>query len=58
MAIHEFALTIDDFQNPKVYKNGDAILEASVSLSDVSELDLLIKKMLSDKRIYNVHRGV
>ena len=26
MAIHEFALTIDDFQNPKVYKNGDAIL--------------------------------
>ena len=26
MAIHEFGLSIDDFQNPKVYKNGDAIL--------------------------------
>ena len=44
--------------NGRIDKNGDAILEASVSLSDVSELDLLIKKMLSDKRIYNVHRGV
>ncbi len=44
--------------NGRIDKNGDAILEASVSLSDVSELDLLIKKMLSDKRIYDVHRGV
>ena len=44
--------------NGRIDKNGDAILEASVSLSDVSELDLLIKKMLLDKRIYNVHRGV
>lgn len=26
MAIHEFGLSVDDFQNPKVYKNGDAIL--------------------------------
>ncbi|MBQ8352725.1 MAG: bifunctional (p)ppGpp synthetase/guanosine-3',5'-bis(diphosphate) 3'-pyrophosphohydrolase [Clostridia bacterium] len=43
--------------NGRIDKNGDAILEASVSLSDVSELDLLIKKMLADKRIYDVHRG-
>lgn len=26
MAIHEFGLSIDDFQNPKVYKNTEAIL--------------------------------
>jgi len=44
--------------NGRIDKNGDAILEASVSLSDVSELDLLIKKMLADKRIYDVHRGL
>ena len=44
--------------NGRIDKNGDAILEASVTLSDISELDLLIKKMLSDKRIYDVHRGV
>ena len=44
--------------NGRIDKNGDAVLEAGVSLSDVSELDLLIKKMLSDKRIYDVHRGV
>ena len=44
--------------NGRIDKNGDAILEASVSLSDISELDLLIKKMLQDKRIYDVHRGV
>ena len=44
--------------NGRIDKNGDAILEASVSLSDISELDLLIKKMLQDKRIYDVHRGI
>lgn len=26
MAIHEFSLSVDDFQNPKVYKNGEAVL--------------------------------
>ena len=31
------------------------VLEAGVSLSDVSELDLLIKKIKADKRIYEVH---
>ena len=42
--------------NGRIDKNHDAILEASISLSDISEVDLLIKKMQADKRIYEVHR--
>ena len=42
--------------NGRIDKNQDAVLEASISLSDVSEADMLIKKLRSDKRIYNVHR--
>ena len=42
--------------NGRIDKNHDAILEASISLSDISEVDLLIKKMRADKRIYDVHR--
>ncbi|MBE7085748.1 MAG: bifunctional (p)ppGpp synthetase/guanosine-3',5'-bis(diphosphate) 3'-pyrophosphohydrolase [Clostridiales bacterium] len=42
--------------NGRIDKNGDAVLEASISLTDISEVDLLIKKMQSDKRIYEVHR--
>ncbi|MBQ8322652.1 MAG: bifunctional (p)ppGpp synthetase/guanosine-3',5'-bis(diphosphate) 3'-pyrophosphohydrolase [Clostridia bacterium] len=42
--------------NGRIDKNRDAILEASISLTDSSEVDLLIKKMQSDKRIYEVHR--
>ena len=42
--------------NGRIDKNGDAVLEASVSLTDISEVDLLIKKMQADKRIYEVHR--
>ena len=42
--------------NGRIDKNKDAILEAAISLSDSSEVDLLIKKMRSDKRIYDVHR--
>ena len=42
--------------NGRIDKNGDAILDASVSLADISEVDMLIKKMLTDKRIYDVHR--
>jgi GTP pyrophosphokinase len=42
--------------NGRIDKNHDAILEASISLSDISEVDSLIKKMKSDKRIYDVHR--
>lgn len=42
--------------NGRIDKNRDAVLEASISLADISEIDLLIKKMESDKRIYKVHR--
>ena len=42
--------------NGRIDKNHDAILEASISLSDISEVDSLIKKMKADKRIYDVHR--
>ena len=42
--------------NGRIDKNHDAVLEASIALTDISEVDLLIKKMLSDKRIYDVHR--
>ena len=42
--------------NGRIDKNRDAILEASISLADISEIDLLIKKMKADKRIYEVHR--
>jgi len=42
--------------NGRIDKNHDAILEASISLTDIEEVDLLIKKMQSDKRIYEVHR--
>ena len=42
--------------NGRIDKNNDAILEAQISLSDLSEVELLIKKMQADKRIYEVHR--
>ncbi len=42
--------------NGRIDKNHDAILEASISLTDVSEVDMLIKKLCADKRIYDVHR--
>ena len=42
--------------NGRIDKNKDAVLEASVSLSDVSEVDMLIKKLKSDKRVYEVSR--
>ncbi len=42
--------------NGRIDKNKDAILEAQISLTDSSEVDLLIKKMQADKRIYEVHR--
>ena len=42
--------------NGRIDKNGDAVLEASISLTDISEVDQLIKKMQSDRRIYEVHR--
>ena len=42
--------------NGRIDKNHDAVLDASISLTDISEVDLLIKKLQSDKRIYEVHR--
>ena len=42
--------------NGRIDKNRDAILEASISLGDIAEVDQLIKKMQADKRIYEVHR--
>ena len=42
--------------NGRIDKNHDAVLEASISLTDISEVDQLIKKMQSDRRIYEVHR--
>ncbi len=42
--------------NGRIDKNRDAVLEAQISLTDGSEVDLLIKKMQADKRIYEVHR--
>ena len=42
--------------NGRIDKNGDAVLEASISISDSSEVDLLVKKLKNDKRIYDVRR--
>ena len=42
--------------NGRIDKNNDAILEVQISLSDISEVELLIKKLQADKRIYEVHR--
>ncbi|MBE7079189.1 MAG: bifunctional (p)ppGpp synthetase/guanosine-3',5'-bis(diphosphate) 3'-pyrophosphohydrolase [Clostridiales bacterium] len=42
--------------NGRIDKNRDAILEASISLTDISEVDQLIKRMEGDRRIYEVHR--
>ena len=42
--------------NGRMDKNGDAVLEASISLTDIAEVDMLIKKMQADRRIYEVHR--
>jgi GTP pyrophosphokinase len=42
--------------NGRIDKNHDAILEASISLTDIGEVDMLIKKMQLDKRIFEVHR--
>ena len=42
--------------NGRIDKNRDAVLEASVSLTDVADVDMLLKKLRADKRIYDVHR--
>ena len=42
--------------NGRIDKNHDAVLEASISLTDVSDVDMLLKKLRADKRIYDVSR--
>jgi (p)ppGpp synthase/HD superfamily hydrolase len=42
--------------NGRIDRNGDAIVEASISLTDIGEIDLVIKKMMTDKRIHEVFR--
>ncbi len=43
--------------NGRLDKNHSAVLDASVSIADSNEVDLLIKKLQADKRIYEVHRS-
>ena len=40
----------------RIDKNRDAIVDATISISDTAEIELLIRKMQGDKRIYEVHR--
>ena len=42
--------------NGRTDKNGDAVMEAVISFADLAEVDMLIKKMQAEKRIYEVHR--
>ena len=61
-ALSVLSLVVSDMKlaitsvNGRIDKSGDAIVEASISLTDSSEMDLLINKMQADKRIYEVHR--
>ncbi len=54
-AVSELKLSITSV-NGRIDKNRDAVLEASISLTDIAEIDQLLKKIQADKRIYNVHR--
>ena len=42
--------------NGSIDKNHDAILDASILITDSADVDLLIRKMRADQRIYDVHR--
>ncbi len=42
--------------NGRTDKNHDAVMEAIISFADLGEVDMLIKKMQSDRRIYEVRR--
>lgn len=61
-ALSALSLVVSDMKlsitavNGRIDKNKDAVLEASIRLTDVSEVDMLIKKLRSDKRIYDVSR--
>ncbi len=55
LVVAELKLSITSV-NGRIDKNRDAILDASISLTDSSDVDLLIRKLQADKRIYEVHR--
>ncbi len=55
LAVAELKLSIVNV-NGRIDKNRDAIVDATISISDTAEIDLLIRKMQADKRIYEVHR--
>ena len=57
MATADMKLPITGINGHNDKASGDAIVEVTVSLADVSAVDMLIKKLLSDKRIYDVHRA-
>ncbi len=42
--------------NGRTDKNRDAVMEAIISFADLGEVDMLIKKMQADRRIYEVRR--
>ena len=42
--------------NGRLDKNRSAVLDASISISDGNEVEMLIKKLQADNRIYEVHR--
>ena len=55
LAVAELKLSIVGI-NGRIDKNRDAIVDATISISDTAEIELLIRKMQGDKRIYEVHR--
>ena len=61
-ALSVLSLVVSDMKlsitavNGRIDKNRDAVLEASVSLTDIADVDMLLKKLRADKRIYEVHR--
>ena len=61
-ALSVLSLVVSDMKlsitavNGRIDKNHDAVLEASVSLTDIEDVDMLLKKLRADRRIYEVHR--
>ena len=55
LAVADLKLSIVGI-NGRIDKNRDAIVDATISISDTAEIELLIRKMQGDKRIYEVHR--
>ena len=55
MVVADLKLSITSI-NGRIDKNRDAVVEASISLTDIADVDMLIRKMQADSRIYEVHR--